>query len=45
MAAAEDGDAPLASVLEHGQFLGKRVDPIDRRKIKRPGHPLATVWW
>jgi hypothetical protein len=33
MAAAKNGNAPLAPVLEHGQFLGQRVDPTERRKI------------
>ena len=43
MTAAENGDAPLAPVLEHGQFLSQDIDPIERRKIKGPGHPLPAA--
>jgi hypothetical protein len=31
MAAAENGDSSLTSVLEHRQFLGKRIDPVECR--------------
>jgi hypothetical protein len=37
MAAAEDGDAALAAVLQHRQFLGQGVNPVEGRQIKRPG--------
>jgi hypothetical protein len=33
MAAAQDGDATLAAILEHGQLLGQGIDAIDSRKI------------
>jgi hypothetical protein len=28
MATAKDGNAPLAAVLQHGQLLGQRIEPI-----------------
>jgi hypothetical protein len=31
VAAAEDGDAALAAVLQHGQLLGQRVNPVEGR--------------
>ena len=38
MATAQDCNAPLAPVLEHGQLLGQGIDPIDRWKIKGSSH-------
>ena len=38
VATAQDGNPAFAPVLEHGQFLGKGVDPAQCRKIKGPGH-------
>jgi hypothetical protein len=31
MAAAEDRNSTLAPILEHRQFLGKRIDPVECR--------------
>jgi hypothetical protein len=33
MATSKEGDATLAPILEHGQFLGQGIDPVKRRKI------------
>jgi len=33
MATTKNGNAPLAPILEHCQFLGQRVDPTKGRKI------------
>jgi hypothetical protein len=38
VATAQDGDATLAAVLEHGQLLGKGIDAIDIQKIQGPRH-------
>ena len=34
MAAAEDGNSPLALVLQKGQFLSECVHPVECREIK-----------
>jgi hypothetical protein len=33
VSAAQNGNATLAPILEHCQFLGQGVDPAERRKI------------
>ena len=38
VARAKDGDPSLPGVLQQSEFLRQRVDPIESRQIKGPGH-------
>ena len=38
VARAKDGDPSLPGVLQQSKLLSQRVDPIESRQIKGPGH-------